>query len=340
MREVGVIIEASGFIAGTLMRMLKLILGVASALWATQADAWNGRGHMIVAAVAWSHLTPATQARASALLSQNPNYADWTNGVAPGQKDQIAFVMAATWPDYIKHASGYQNDGEDPTDPGAAQNIGYSDHLMHKYWHYIDVPFSPDGTPLVQPKVPNARTQIEAFRSAIASTTASDDVKSYDLAWLEHLVGDVHQPLHATSRFTHTFMQGDQGGNLVCLGTTLATTSSGQKKCRTELHAFWDDALGLQTKNASDPENAVKAIAVAASLSAADPTKAADADDEHWIDESFQTAQSVVYKTPIKKGMGPYKLTATYQAKARKIAKERAELAGERLAHLLNDNLK
>jgi len=202
------------------------------------------------------------------------------------------------------------------------------------------MPFSPDSTLLVQPKEPNAKTQIEAFRSAIASTSSGDDVKSYDVVWLEHLVGDVHQPLHATSRFTHAFVQGDRGGNLVCLGTTLITTSGGQKKCKTELHAFWDDALGLQTKNASDADNAVKAISVSAALTAADPAKAADPDDEHWIDESFQIAQSVVYKTPIRKGMGPYKLTATYRAKARKVAKERAELAGERLANLLNDNLK
>jgi hypothetical protein len=27
--------------------------------------------------------------------------------------------------------------------------------------------------------------------------SASDDVKSYDLLWLIHLVGDTHQPLHA-----------------------------------------------------------------------------------------------------------------------------------------------
>lgn len=322
------------------MRKFKLALGLASALWATHADAWNGRGHMIVAAVAWTHLTPATQARVSVLLGQNPNYTDWTNGVSPSQKDQIAFVIAATWPDFIKHAAGYQNDGEEPTDPGAAQNIGYSDHLMHRYWHFIDMPFSPDNTPLVQPKAPNAQTQIEAFRSTIGSTTAGDDVKSYDLVWLEHLVGDVHQPLHATSRFTHTFVEGDRGGNLVCLGTTLATTSSGQKKCKAELHAFWDDALGLQTKNVSDADNALKAIAMAQSLSAADAALASDADDGHWIEESFQTAQSDVYKTPIKKGMGPYSLTATYRANARKIAKVRAELAGERLANLLNNNLK
>jgi hypothetical protein len=48
-------------------------------------------------------------------------------------------------------------------------------------------------------------------------SAASDDVKSYDLAWLEHLVGDVHQPPHAVSRFTHEAPAGDRGGNSVHL---------------------------------------------------------------------------------------------------------------------------
>ena len=35
---------------------------------------------------------------------------------------------------------------------------------QHRYQHYIDFPFVNDGTPLVQPKAPNAETQISAFR--------------------------------------------------------------------------------------------------------------------------------------------------------------------------------
>ncbi len=33
------------------------------------------------------------------------------------------------------------------------------------------------------------------------------------LAWFEHLVGDVHQPLHVTARMTAFEQQGDAGGN-------------------------------------------------------------------------------------------------------------------------------
>jgi len=310
------------------MKLVRMGLALSFVLWTNSALAWNGRGHMIVAAVAWAHMTPASQARAAALLKLNPMYATWISGVPAAKQDQVAFVVAATWPDIIKHTTGYTNDGEKPINPGASQNIGYSDKLMHKYWHYIDVPFSPDHTPLVQPIPPNAETQIEAFRTAIASPP-SDDVESYDMVWLEHLVGDVHQPLHATSRFTKTFPSGDQGGNLVCLTTS----------CSSELHAFWDNALGLQTSGASDADNAMAAIAVAAGLAAAPPVAAGDGDDTHWIKESFTIAKKSVYATPIKNGKGPYKLTAAYKAKAAKIAKQRAELAGERLANLYNSDL-
>src|ERR1700730_12872831 len=63
--------------------------------------------------------------------------------------------------------------------------------------------------------VVNVQTQIPMFRSALRATSgASDDVRSYDLVWLIHLVGDVHQPLHTTSRFTHEQPKGDAGGTL------------------------------------------------------------------------------------------------------------------------------
>jgi len=42
-------------------------------------------------------------------------------------------------------------------------------------------------------------------------------LKSYDLTWLIHLVGDVHQPLHCVARITKGDPEGDKGGNDVKL---------------------------------------------------------------------------------------------------------------------------
>ena len=143
-------------------------------------------------------------------------------------------MRAATWPDIIRTAPGYRADPID--DPGATQNIGYADKLQHRYWHYKDLPFSPDGTPTQPPPEPNAETQIRALRTALASPTTSDDVKSYDMVWLEHLVGDVHQPLHATSRFTAALPAGDRGGNSIAI--CRATAAACSKQSAKALHSF------------------------------------------------------------------------------------------------------
>lgn len=292
-------------------------------LSAEQAHAWNSRGHMEVAAVAWSLLTPEAKQRASDLIQLNPLYKTWVKGVPAASRSKTAFVMAATWPDIIKRKAGYENDGENPQGADASRNIGYSDKLQHRYWHYVDYPFSPDGTPLEQPKVPNAEVEIAAFRSVLSSN-ASDDLKSYDLVWLLHLVGDVHQPLHATSRFTSALPDGDRGGNSVTLC---------KKPCKNELHAFWDGLRGAN--NAPRP-----AITAAGKLDPAPNNEAQIKSEKAWVQESFQIAKDAVYQEPVGPGKGPYTLSKSYTAQAKAIAAERVALAGARLANLINENLR
>lgn len=342
-------------------KALTAILALSLSTWTTSAMAWNGRGHMIVAAVAWKHMSTPTRERAVALLKLNPTYETWIQNVPRADQGEVAFVIGATWPDLIKKWKApckaelspndgdpssyvYCSDGEKPTHTGAAQNIGYRDKLEHKYWHYVDMPFPANDPRAKLPVPPNAKTQIDVFRTAIESAQANDNVKSYDLVWLEHLVGDVHQPLHATSHFSKTFPNGDQGANLVCLGTKLKVvknkkTGVDKKSCVAELHAFWDSLLGVQ-KSGSDASNAEAAIAIADSLSTSPEADVEQEDESVWINESFDLAQSDVYVSPIKGGIGPYKMTARYRSKAKSIALARVELAGERLARLLNDHLK
>src|SRR6266567_2126987 len=200
-----------------------------------QLFGWDNLGHMAVAYVAYQHLNTTTKTRVDALLRLNPDYAKWKAAIPSGtpaaKTKMIVFMMAATWPDAIKSKSGYTDDGSEggnrPDGATSLQNIGYSDHLHHKYWHFVDTPFSTDGTPVPALPTPNAGTQIATFRSVLASTE-SDKLKSYDLVWLLHLVGDVHQPLHAATRVSSTDPQGDNGGNLVKLCAA---------PCKNELHA-------------------------------------------------------------------------------------------------------
>ena len=106
-----------------------------------------------------------------------------------------------------------------PDGPEASQNIGYGDTRRHQYWHFVDLPFSSDGTTIDPIPVPDALTEIMLLTTALHSDEG-DDLKSYDMDWIEHLVGDVHQPLHDVNRFTSIHPHGDQGGNLVLICET------------------------------------------------------------------------------------------------------------------------
>ena len=319
------------------MRMKTKVLGVVLGLvlvLGEQAFGWNEQGHMSVAYVAYKQLTPATRERVNALLKLNPKYNDWAATVSQqvpnasaGDKDLMIFMIAATWADQIKRDSTYTKDGgqngnrpDGSPDPG--KNTGYDDLLMHKYWHFIDTPFTTDGTTLPTIPTPNAQERIALFRGVLASTTATDALKSYDLTWLLHLVGDIHQPLHASTRVSSTDPDGDAGGNLVKLDCA---------KC--QLHAFWDDLLGKQN-------NLKTATQAARKLPKPNAELAAKSDEKDWIAESFQEAQQTVYSAPIAAGDGPFTLSTQYKKNAGKLAKQRAALAGTRLANLLNTELK
>jgi hypothetical protein len=306
------------------MKRLAIVAALTATLFSSNALGWNARGHMMVAAVAWDHLDEETRARAVALLRLNPEFTNWVKGVDEDEQGKIAFVKASVWADFIKSAPDYVNDGEDPTKaPQPNQNIGYDDKFQHRYWHFVDFPFSRDGTALVQPAKPNALTQIEKFRDTLASE-ADDDVKSYDMVWLLHLVGDVHQPLHATSRFSAASPEGDRGGNDVKLC---------ERPCRNNLHSFWDGAAG----SSSSPTAAIKA---AGNLDESSGTAAFRTNVATWIEESFELAKRSVYRSPIGPGNGPFETTDTYKAKSRTIAEQQIALAGARLGNLLNDFLR
>jgi len=289
---------------------------------------------MSVAYVAYKQLKPATRDRVNVLLKLNPKYNDWAATVSQqvpnasaDDKDLMIFMIAATWADQIKRDSTYTKDGgqngnrpDGSPDPG--KNTGYDDLLMHKYWHFIDTPFTTDGTTLPAIPTPNAQERIALFRGVLASTTAADALKSYDLTWLLHLVGDIHQPLHAATRVSSTDPDGDAGGNLVKLDCA---------KC--QLHGFWDDLLGKQNNVTAVREAARKLPKPNAEL-------AAKSDQKDWIAESLQEAQQTVYSAPIATGDGPFTLTTQYKKNAGKLAKQRVALAGTRLANLLNTELK
>jgi len=311
--------------------MLAMVTGVVA-----PAYGWDSFGHMMVAYVAYQQLTPHAKLRANTLVRMNPKYDEWVAWVpanaSAADKDLMVFMIAATWPDEIKGDPSYTSDGSHNGNrpdgsPDPSGNHGYTDKLLHKYWHFVDTPFSKDGTTLPPIPTPNAQERIALFRGVLSSTDP-DALKSYDLTWLLHLVGDVHQPLHCATRVSNTASDGDNGGNdvkLSCPG------------CPLELHAFWDDVAG----KANTIQGAIKlAVTAARKLPAADPTLTAKTDEKDWIEESFQAAQQAVYQAPIKAGDGPFTLSRGYKTAAKRLAQKRIALAGARLARMLNNELK
>ncbi len=312
-----------------------LVAVLATAVCAAPARAWDDFGHMEVAAVAYKRLTPRTRKNVARLLKINPRYSNWVVGARSGDEDRAAFMRAATWADAIKIDPRYKDDTQAAASAG--QNAGYGDLLRHAYWHFVDQPFSPDGTPLMPAAAPNVATQLPLLRAALAAPDTNDDVKSYDLVWLLHLVGDVHQPLHCVSRYDAGDQQGDRGGNLVkIIGNTQPAVCDDPRYCPfgppNELHAFLDAILG--SGYAVGP-----AEQAAEHLPKPDSKLAAVADEKVWIQEGLDLAQTAVYVLPIGIGDGPFPVTPQYQKAAVELGQRRVALAGARLANLLNDAL-
>ena len=311
-------------------------------IFAGAAAGWNGEGHEVVAYIAYQHLDLATRAKVDALLAMNPCFSEWKTAASslPAAQQPVAiFMQAATWPDMIKSDSYdcqpghvFVSDGTGggnvpPAGPEASQNIGYGDANRHKYWHFIDIPFSTDGTPTNPPEHPNALDQMLKLSAALASSE-TDDLKSYNMVWLEHLIGDVHQPLHDTSRFTKNHTNGDQGGNLVLLCTAPG--------CKMQLHGYWDSILGLQGTLKS-------AVKIGKHLNGRPkPTGAGSTDPSVWVEEGFQLAKTAVYISPIsddEPGSSPVEPNKAYHNNAKKVAQAQMLAAGYRLAGMLNTAL-
>src|SRR5262249_45533502 len=116
---------------------LTLILIVALNVPAT---AWNTRGHMMVAGVAYQKLTQATKDRVDPLLLLNPDRDNWLALIpartSTAKTKMMLFMIAATWPDRIKSDPDYHTDGthggnRPPTDGSGDNNTGYDDLARH-----------------------------------------------------------------------------------------------------------------------------------------------------------------------------------------------------------------
>jgi hypothetical protein len=308
----------------------RLTAVIAVLFLALPASAWNYSGHSIIAEIGYERLTPQARARVDRLIRDHPDYNRIFIQGAPGatQDDpaalaRYAFVHAAPWPDMILYTDNRFYDELAPNAQPTPLLRGFPDMMRHRTWHYFDNGISGDGTPVIEQRPPHLMTELPRLLGEIA--TADSRQAAYDLPWLEHLVGDVHQPLHLTSRFLKSQPKGDAGGSFVFV------------EPRRTLHSLWDDAAA--PRDLSDDD----IVRYAREITADYPADASlSLDPVEWAAESFDLDKSAVYTFGLETGSKekPLILPAWYEEKAKRIARQRVALAGYRLANALNKYLR
>lgn len=275
----------------------------------TLSFGWGAGGHMMVAQIAFSRLNPKAKAQVKMLLAIEINPA----AVTRKSKD---FVNAAHWADDLRPFAEFDS---------------------FKPFHFIDRPFSTDGTPLPE-GVPEPDNIVKALEDNvnILRTSTDKNAQAQALRLIIHFVGDIHQPLHCATRVTSDLPNGDRGGNLV----SIKIPGKDGKLKTTNLHSFWDGGIGsfpLTGANFAPPP--LKQIPPAVATARRGNPASAPAimlDDPFnysaWADESFALAKDVAYDN-IKNGDQP---TTAYKRTALKVVRKRVAWGGYRLAALLN----
>jgi len=209
-------------------------------------------------------------------------------------------------------------------------------------WHYINLPFKPEGQPhsvqIREPEPVNILTAIAENDSVVKNENDSER-KAIGIAWLFHLVGDIHQPLHTAQLFTVEYPNGDRGGNEICVRVTQASQ-------RMDLHRFWDGVI-TSSSNLTRLRNAATEMRNRPGFARSQLSELLSTNADAWAKESFEIATKIAYRnggrigSPKDGNRDCMTLAAVpvlpvgYVVNARRIADRRIILAGYRLADLL-----
>ena len=264
---------------------------VIAAALAGSTNAWFGTGHLLVARIAENILNEKAPDQLTKVKSVLSTLESTDASLTKDEKNH-PFVECATFADNFKYSGGYYQKG----------------------WHFIDQPYLDEGGKIsdysFKPDVHNVTEALNGLvnwfdessaESYVESTVKSntkggnDDAVSIAMRLIIHYVGDVHQPLHATSRVDHEYPKGDFGGNTVKLPT---------KDGVNNLHALWDSVSYEYSGYAKLPftdsdwdlnGKRAQSLVTKHPLSSlkADVT---NLDPKQWADESLAVSESFVYK--------------------------------------------
>ena len=258
------------------MRLSASLIAVAfTALSHSPALAWGKTGHRVVGQIAEQHLTAKAKTGVRRIL-----------GVE-------TLAEAANWPDFMK------------SDPSPFWQQAASP------WHYVTVPAGKTYDEVGAPPEGDAVTALERYSAVIRDRKATPADKQVALRFIVHLVGDLHQPLHAGNGT-------DKGGN------DRRVTFFGRS---TNLHSVWDSGLIDETQlSYSEMAEWLNARITPADLKAWSVTN-----PRVWIGESAALRDQVYPPA----GDNSLSYRYVYDNEAR--LEQRLEQGGVRLAAYLNE---
>jgi hypothetical protein len=251
-------------------RLIIALLGCA--LPAAPAWAWGQTGHRVTGAVAERYLSGVARANVQLLLGTE------------------SLAQAATWADDMR------------ADPD-------------EYWqktanplHYVTVPAGSTRAAAGAPPEGDAVTALARFAEVLRDRKASAADRRLALRFTIHLIGDLHQPLHAGR-------PGDRGGNEVKVSLFGEPTN---------LHSVWDSGM-IEGRQLSHSE---LASWLTASITPEEVLAWSSADPHVWIAESVALRETLYPADP--------KLSYAYVHQHRAAVDGRLSRAGVRIAAYLN----
>jgi hypothetical protein len=268
-------------------RLLLLPLAVLLAAILTApagAGAWSAQGHELVGAIAEARLSPAARALVHELAGDLP----------------LSSPEIAAWADEVKDAR---------TRP----------------WHYVNIPFGA-GRYVAARDCPDGACAVAALQRAEAvlrDPRASAVARADALRWVVHLVGDLHQPLHAGDGR-------DRGGNDLRVRLR-------HRRQPTNLHRVWDHEVVAPIVGRRGTERAARALL--ADVPARTATAwAAELDPAVWAEESNREAQAIYAELGVTPGERAIVALRPWNYERAQRARAEADLtrAGVRLAAILD----
>ena len=300
------------FLRCSLLASVSIIL-----LLPTFLFAWGDEGHEIVGVIAYARLTPPVRSKVDALLAADRD--DLT---------AMDFVSRTTWADKFRDSDR------------STTKVRYA---ATRNWHFVDIEIASGnvesacgGHPKLAPGTPVSAgpanacliDKIDQFIIELRNTSTAKSEKILALKFLLHLIGDLHQPLHAADNK-------DRGGNdvpVVYDGRTIPDN----------LHSYWDNRLVQYLGN--DPRLA--GVSLNKQITQAKAVEWSKGTPTAWAKGSFGQAKNVVYnfagqpKFIDEHGAKSVRLDTAYDNRALAVVREQIAKAGVRLAAVLNEGLK